>query len=184
MEYIDIIRNGRVVELSAAVFGKTLNGVDTFADSLKDNEEVELVQRLISDEKPEEWLGWIKDYIKYYPLGNKAMNALVENLQSEPAEKAAIAQFTRYGYTEEQAVKICRKAISAEAGAYRKLIETISTYGRIFYDDLPLLLARLDERDKDEDLSPLYADTYRKSIRQYRTDNNLDRFYETQKARA
>lgn len=184
MQYIDIIRNGRVVELSAAVFGKTLNGTDTFADSLDNDEELELIQRLISDEKPEEWLGWMREYRKYYPLGNKAVNMLIENLQSEIAEKALIEEFSRYSYTEEAALKICRKALNAEAGTYRKLIETISACGRIFYDDLPLLLSRLDERDKDEDLETQYAGTYRRSIRKYREDNNLDRFYETQKASA
>ncbi len=184
MSYIDVIRNGRVVELSAAVFGKTLNGIDTYADSLNDDEELELVQRLVSDEKPEEWLGWMKEYRKYYPLGNKAVNMLIENLQSEAAEKALIEEFSRYSYTEEAGVKVCRKAISAEAGAYRKLLEVISTCGHISYDDLPLLLARLDERDKDEDLPPMYADTYRKSIRKYREENNLDRFYDKQKVSA
>lgn len=185
MQYIDIIRNGRVVELSAAVFGKTLiNGSDTYADFLDDNEEVELVQRLISDDKPEEWLGWMREYRKHYPLGNKAVSMLIENLQSESAEKALIEEFDRYSYTEEHAVKICRKALSAEAGKYKKLIAAICTDVRIFSDSLPLMLLRLDERDKDEEVAPKYAETYQRSLRKYRQDSNLERFYEAQKASA
>ena len=184
-EIINIIRNGRVVELSAAVFGKTIGAAgNTYAGSLDGEEEKELVQRLVSDEKPEEWLGWMAEYRKYYPLSNIGVAALIDNLQSEAAEKALVGEFSRYGYTENQAVMICRKALNNEAGTYRKLIETICASVRIFFSDLPLLLARLDERDKDEDLAPRYAETYRKSIRKYREENNLDRFYDPQKTPA
>ncbi len=185
MEYITIIRNGRIVELSAAVFGKTIrNAGNTYADSLDGEEEKELVQRLVSDEKPEEWLGWMAEYRKYYPLSNTGVDALIDNLQSEAAEIALVEEFSRYGYTENQAVMICRKALNNEAGTYRQLIETICTSVRMFFSDLPLLLARLDERDKDEDLAPHYAETYRKSLRKYREENNLDRFYDPQKTPA
>ncbi|MBQ7632896.1 MAG: hypothetical protein IJS88_02120 [Alphaproteobacteria bacterium] len=189
MEYKEIIRNGRIVELSAAVFGKTIGDAgNTYADSLDGEEEKELVQRLVSDEKPEEWLGWMAEYRRYYPLSNVGIAALIDNLQSEAAEIALVEEFSRYGYTENQAVMICRKALNNEAGTYRQLIETICASGRIFFSDffsdLPLLLARLDERDKDEDLAPHYAETYRKSLRKYREDNNLDRFYDQQKTPA
>ena len=179
MQYTDLIRNGRVVELSAAVFGKTIgDSGNTYADSLNGEEEKELVQRLVSDEKPEEWLSWMAEYRKYYPLSNIGVAALIENLHSESAEKALIEEFARYSYIEEQAVKICRKALSAEAGKYRKLITSICTDVRIFSDALPLLLLRLEERDKDEEVPPKYAETYYESLRNYRKNNNLDRFYE------
>ncbi len=185
MEIINIIRSGRVVELSAAVFGQTLSGsTDTYAYAFSPEEEIELVRRLLSDENPNEWLMWMAEYRKHYILSKPAVNMLIENLQSEIAEKALVAEFTRYSYTEEQAMKICRKALAAGAGTYRQLIETVCTCCRIYYSDLPLVLRRLDERDKDEDRAPHYADIYERAIRKYRADNNIDRFYEAEKARA
>ena len=180
MEIKKIIRNGHVAELNTAVFGQKLesSSVSSFVRALNADEEIELIMRLLSDENPANWMTFLHEYRKHYPLCNQTINLLIDKMQDELAMKVLTEEFERYGYTEQQATKICNKILALGIGSNRPLLMAICTDVRIFYSDVFSLLLSIDNRNNDENDSTEYADVYQKSLRHYREVNNMDHFYE------
>lgn len=173
-----IIRNGSIAELNAVVFGQKLNesGASSYTRPLTSDEEIELLQRMLSEENPANWETFLREYRKHYPLCNLTINFLIDKAQDERVAKVLVAEFNRYGYTEEQGTRICNKILAADIDTYRRLLNAICTCPRILYPEVVRLLVSIDARAKDE--KEKFADVYQSALRKYRADSNLDRFYE------
>ena len=181
MEIVKIIRNGHISELNAAVFGQRLDNssTSTFTRPFNNDEEIELIQRMLSDDTPENWVTFMREYRKHYPLCNQTINLLIDKApQDKIAMKTLTEELSRYGYTEEQAIKICNKVLASGVAQYRPLLKVICTCGRTFHRDVFSLLIKIEGRDQDTDEKVEFSDIYQKAIRHYREANNLDRFYE------
>ena len=173
-----IIRNGSIAELNAVVFGQKLNESSTssYTRPLTADEEIEILQRMLSEENPTNWETFLHEYRTHYPLCNLTINFLIDKAQDERVAKVLVAEFNRYGYTEEQGARICNKILAADIDTYRRLLNAICTCARILYPEVVRLLVSIDARAKDE--KEKFADVYQNTLRKYRTDSNLDRFYE------
>lgn len=169
MDRKEFIVTGKLKELYQSVFEKKINEKSdgSYTAPLSEDEEALLVQQLLSGRSS--YLGFLQKYQKHYPLSNKAMDLLIENLDKDFVLKFLEKEFTLYSFTESQGLAIC----NAAKGLDNRFLHAFCTSGRIFYSSVYQKLSLLGINDKNDSLpsEENWGELYKKSVNNYR--NNL-----------
>jgi len=154
----EMIVSGKFEELCREVFNQKLNddSEGTFTTPLVEEDECALVKQVLLGVPMSK--DFLFEYLKHYPLGNKAVDLLISHLDNQDSKHAVLKIIERYGYTEGQGLAICHRIGSNDVPFMRKFCHS----GRVFYIDLYQTLSLLGA---DEE----FGEIYRKSVDEYRS---------------
>ena len=167
---LELIKSGNPKELSAHVFDQKLDAASTsgFTLNLYEAEENEVIRRLLEADEPSAWVDFLNRYTSHYPLFNSAVRILLEATDKSYVRDLLVQEFSRYGYNEEQGMKVCNLFLRDNTDTYIPLLETIAHNGRIYFENIHAMLEKIDDRRKENHQMPAsYATIYKSSIDAY-----------------
>lgn len=168
-QLLDLINGGQVDKLSAMVFKQKLDASSTsgYTRNLSEEEEVAVARQLAMAESQTPWAVFLKHYIQHYPLFNAAISLLLQASENKMVQKLLSQELSRYGCNEQHARQICDLALRDGADRYVDLLSALADSGRCYFDDIAILLSRIDDRS-DSNNKTQYATRYRSSTENYR----------------
>ena len=189
----EMIANSSLPELRAYVLEAKLSPTATqiYTRVLSDEEEMAAVKKLVVDVKAERsaWLAFIAEYSLKYPLCNNAVEYLIKHSGIEAVCALLFSLFSRYSYTAEQGIQICKLADRHNNEQINRLLEAVCNFGRIYEEQIYSLLQNIDLHDKDKKKSVSdsptisLAEAYKKGVEKYRREHELLKYTESKKTR-
>ena len=139
MDRKELIVTGKLKELNLSVFNKKLDASskNSYTDVLSDDEECLIVEQILKGGTG--FLYFLQKYQKHYPLCNKAIELLLNNVSDKGIQQLLLQNFKLYGYNEIQATTVCKLSAKVD-GAF---LYAFCTSGRVFYADLYTRLSLL-----------------------------------------
>ena len=129
----EMISAGKFKELDRLVFEQRVSteGTKTYAICLGDEDELMVVNSVLSGNK--EALSFLQKYQQHYPLGNKAVVALIKGITENGDVKNFMKQeFKLYGYNQEQAVEVLKLHDNLDT----EFLLTFAMSGRVYYENV------------------------------------------------
>ena len=162
-------------ELTSQVFGQKLsaNAKGCFTAVLSAEEEMAAVQMMLSSDEQNvsHWLDFLLDYSRTYLLSNQSIDVLIDNINNTAAKDLLAFIFNRFGYNDEQAIKVCKLALNG-GGSYnvQQVLLVICDSGRVLSEDVAMILSRIDAMltNKGKAEFAVLEKSYRQSVETYR----------------
>lgn len=175
-DFLKLIETEQIEALFQQVFNqKLLPGSEnsTYTEVLTEEEEIALVNKLlgVSESAAAKWVEFAKQYLSHYSLCNNAVDILIGNIEDRRATELLLVCMGRYGYNEQQGMKICNIALNGRVSPeVCELVKVLCANGRIFSADICRLLERIEMRFNEAGFTELkeLSNAYKKAIEDYR----------------
>ena len=172
--YLKLINDEEIAELSTQVFNSKLaDGSDTFTDVLSEEEEIAFMQKLLTKDGAEAdpWLEFIQGYNRHYPVCNKAIDVLFQNLDNSRNVALLIDLLSAHGYNERQGLAVCDLVWKlSDQDKALLLIQLIYECGRFFSSEIYQKLMSIDARVRERNGEQIhFAESYRQAVENHQS---------------